>query len=311
VPAAVRGRYFARRTLWVQLATCASLIAAGLLLQWIEPARPEEAAGTGGLGFTLIFATAALCRLISVVLLGISHEPRFHGLARGQRLKSFLSTKRGRSAWRLVAMGAVLQFGVYLASPYFTPYMLSELGFSYAQYMLATVTIVLWKVALLPAWGRMIDHHGARSTYALAAMLVALSPMIWLWAGGLAWVLIAQSCSGFAWAGYDVAYFALQLESSYARTRAQLFAAQLATTGSAQFLGSLVGAAILAWPHGFLYAFGLSLAARLAAAAAIPALVPRTRHGVHLGRRAMLLSVLGLRPRSQLPSDESSSHPPQ
>ncbi len=300
VPAAVRGRYFAMRTLWVQFATCVGLVGAGLLLQWLEPARPEEAAGAGGTGFTLILALAALCRAVSAVLLALSHENRFHGLSRGHRLRRFLATDRGRAAWRLVATGALFQLVVYVSSPYFSPYMLTELGFDYVEFMTATVSIVLWKVAMLPAWGRVIDHHGARSTYALAAVLAALVPLPWLWAKGVVWVLVAQSFSGFAWAGYEVSYFTLLLESSYVRTRAQLFAAQSLANGSGQLLGTLAGGWMLGFSRGFLLVFALSLAGRMALALFVPGLVPAVRHGPHLGRRDVFLRVIGLRPHGGL-----------
>ncbi len=300
VPAAVRGRYFAMRTLWVQFATCAGLVGAGLFLHWIEPARPEEAAGAGGLGFTLVFSLAALSRGVSAVLLALSHEPRFHGLSRGHRLRSFLATDRGRAAWRLVAVGAVFQLVVYISSPYFSPYMLTELGFDYAEFMIATVSIVLWKVAMLPAWGRVIDHHGARPTFALAAVLAAIVPLPWLWADGLGWVLVVQSFSGFAWAGYEVSYFALLLESSYVRTRAQLFAAQSVANGSGQLLGSLVGGAMLQFSGGFVLLFALSVVGRLVLAILVPGLVPAVRRGPHLGRRDIFLRVIGLRPHGGL-----------
>jgi MFS family permease len=319
VPTAMRGRYFAMRTLWVQFATCVGLVGAGLLLHWIEPASPEDAAGAGGSGFTLILALAALSRGISAVLLAISHETRFHGISRGHRLRRFLVTDRGRAAWKLVATGAGFQLLVYLSSPYFSPYMLSELHFDYVEFMLATVSIVIWKVAMLPAWGRVIDHHGARPTYALAAVLAGLVPLPWLWAKGLGWVLVAQSFSGFAWAGYEVSYFTLLLESSYVRTRAQLFAAQSLANGSGQLLGSLAGGAMLGLTRGYFLIFTLSLAGRMALALLVPRLVPAVRHGPHLGRRDVFLRVIGLRPHGGLAyrpmpdglSSPAHEHPPE
>jgi MFS family permease len=298
VPASVRGRYFASRTRWVQFATCAGLVGAGLLLHALEPAAGESA--SAGHGFTLIFAVAALFRTVSVVLLSLSHEPRFRGLSQGHRLRSFLATERGRGAWRLVGAGAAFQLVVYFSSPYFQPYMFAELGFDYAEFMLATVAIVVWKVVMLPAWGRVIDHQGARATFGLAAVLAALVPLPWLWADGLWSVLLAQSFSGFAWAGYEVAYFTLMLESSYVRTRAQLFAAQSIANGSGQLLGGLAGGAILGLSGGYLIAFGASLAGRLALALLVPRLVPPVRRAKHVGRGDVLLRVIGLRPHGGL-----------
>jgi MFS family permease len=312
VPQAIRGRYFARRNRGVHLATLLGLVVGGILLHNIEPASALEAARhlgpTGGRGFALIFSLAAAFRLGSVLLLSACHEPRFRGLARGARLGAFLSTARGSAAWKLLVTGAALQFVVYVASPYFSPFMLTELRFDYATYMLASVCIVAAKVALLPAWGRVIDQHGARSTFALAALLVALVPLPWIWAQGLGWVLVAQAMSGSSWAGHEVSYFTYVLESSYAGTRAHLFAAQSLLNGSAQLLGSLLGAVLLAGLDSFRTLFAISLVARLAVALCIPRLLPVLRGSRQLGRRQLLLRVIGLRAHGGLvhrPIEES------
>ncbi len=300
IPSAVRGRYFGVRSRFVYLATCLSLVASGVLLHWLEPGRAGAVpAGTGGGGFVAAFSVAALARLASALLLATSHEPAFRGLPDAAWTRRFLRTSRGRAAWRLVLVGGLMQLCVYVGSPYFGPYMLKELEFSYLQYMAATVCVVLLKVATLPMWGRSIDAYGGRSIYGLAALLVGLVPIPWLWADGLVWVLIAQGLSGLSWAAYEVSFFSLALEATYKSTRPYLFAAQNVIQGSAQLLGGLLGALLLgAVGQAWLLVFAVSAAARTLVALAVPYVVPRLKARPDVRKRELLLRVVGIRPHS-------------
>jgi MFS family permease len=204
-----------------------------------------------------------------------------------------------------------MQLAVYLASPYFGPFMLEDLEFTYLEYMVSSVTVVTFKSALLPAWGGVVDRHGPRQVYTLAAVLVAIVPLPWLWARGLGWVMAGQALSGFSWAGYEVAFFSNVLESSTKRTRPYVFAAQNVFNGSAQLLGSLCGAAILAAVgHQFRVVFAASLVARLVVAVLVPRLVPRAPGREPIGRRALLLRVVGFRAHGGLVHRPVGDEPP-
>lgn len=294
VPSAVRGRYFALRTRWVHVATLAGVSGAGLLLARLEPGSAIEAAGQGGAGFRLIFLLAAGFRALSAVLMACTSEPRFAGLS--ERLLGFLRTKRGTAIRRVLVLGAALQLLVYAASPYFAPYMLQVLRFGYVEYTVATVCVVLAKVTFLPLWGRVIDDHGPRPTYTLAILLTALIPLPFLFARGLGLVLVAQVLSGMSWAGYEVSHFALILDATFKRTRPQVFAALSVLNGSAQVLGTLLAAPLLLLGGGDLRVlFAFSLVGRLVIGLLAPRLLPQSPNRPPIGRRDLLLRVIGLR----------------
>ncbi|NJN14711.1 MAG: MFS transporter [Planctomycetes bacterium] len=299
VPAEIRGRYFARRNRGVHLATCAGLAFAGFALDWLEPGRAGEvAAGRGGeRGSGSSSDWRGGFRLLSVLLLAFSPEPEFRGVSPPAKVLRFLRTTRGRSAWRMLLTGAGLQFLVYIGSPYFGPFMLEELHFSYAAYMAAAATVVAAKFILLPVWGRLVDQHGARPVYSAAALLVAIVPLPWLWADGLGWVLPAQALSGLSWAAYEVSYFSLLLESSLKQTRPHAFAAQNVLNGTGQLLGSLVGAALIGLTgRDFQLVFLATLIGRLALALFVPRILPADAGRRSPGRGEILLRVIGVRP---------------
>ena len=87
------------------------------------------------------------------------------------------------------------------------------------------------------------------------------------------------------------------LDSTTKRTRPYLFALQNVLNGTGQLLGGLLGVALLSAAHdSYRVVFAASLAARLAVAALAPKLVPARRKARPIGRRALFLRMIGIRP---------------
>ena len=300
VPDDIRGRYFASRNRWVHFTTLLALSASGLLLQELEPAsaiRTATAALPGGTGYRVIFGLAALFRLVSFILLARTYEPRFDGISGTAQVFRFLKTARGSTAWRLLVYGGALMFFVYWGSPYFAPFMLSELKFSYVEYTIATVCIVVAKVSILPFWGRLIDRKEPRLVYRIAVLIVAFVPLPFLMSRGLGLVIVAQALSGASWGGYEVAHFTLLLESTYRRTRPVVFAALNLINGAAQIAGTLSAAPLLGLFDGNVrWLFAASLIGRLSMAVVLPFVVlKRADRPTPRRRRQLLLRTVGMR----------------
>lgn len=295
VPARLRGRYFGHRSRIAYAATFLGLIATGFLLHEVEPKSAAEAGGAGGVGFAAAYATAAVFRLVSTGLLAASPEPRFAGLPGAVRAVGFFRGVRGGRVRRLLLALAALNFAVYVGAPWFAPFMLEELDFGYLEYMAANLCIVGAKIASLPAWGRLVDRTGARSIWSFAVFALALLPLPWLWADGLAWVLVAQALSGVSWAAFEVSQLSLLLETAKSRLRPHVFAAQSVLVGVAQVAGSLCGAA-LAGPLSLRAVFAVTLGARLAVALVVPRTLPPLVGAPHVGRVDLLLRITGIRP---------------
>jgi MFS family permease len=309
VPARLRGRYFSRRNRWAHLATCLSVVACGFSLDWLEPGNAGQvSAGAGGRGYLAIFALAASSRLISAILLALSPEPKFQGLADLKSTIALFRSEGGLSVRRMVMIACLLNLAVYVGSPYFGPFQLQVLHFSYVEYTAATVMVVLTKFLTLYGWGRGIDRYGARSIFLLAAIGVAVVPVPWIFANGLGVVLFAQALSGIAWGGYEVSHFTLLLETADARLRPALVAAMNTFNGLAQLIGSMLGGLLLE-RSGQVYqlVFAVSTMGRLVIAILLAPMVPALRPGI--GRRRLLLRLIGIRvsggvAQGSLPVDE-------
>lgn len=289
VPQRIRGRYFSLRTRAMHLATFAALLCAGGLLVAGPPLGGPQAHA-----FPLLYGLAALARLTSAALIAaapdLSPDP-----AEPSPVASIVPSL-SRTDDRLALGAGLIFFTVYLAAPFFTPYMLEQLQLDYMQFTLATAASVAGKVFSLQRWGRSVDQYGAVSVYRLAIVLLALAPVPWLVVEGFTGVLVAQVFGGFAWAAHEVAFFTLLLDSTSSRERARAYALQSATTGGGQLAGSLAGGALLAVLIDPRALFAASTGARLAAVVVVGLLVAAALRHARLGRRRLLLRVIGLRP---------------
>jgi predicted MFS family arabinose efflux permease len=294
VPLPRRGTYFAHRTRWIHTATFFGLLAGGVVLQSLEP---EATLGeiSPAPGFACIFAVAGLFRVASAMVLLRSPEPRFQGLSTPEKSLQFFRTARGSNAWRLVIGAAVFHIGVYTAAPYFTPFMLKELGISYLAYMAVLGCQTVIKVFTMPLWGRLVDRKGARAAFQLGALFSALIPLPFLWVGNVPGLLLAYLFAGFAWGGYEVALFALMLESSRKRVRPLLFSVQMLCNGVGQVSGSMFGAGLLD-ATGYRLLFLVSFGLRMAVALTMSWLVRDLQPAVPGRREPLLLRIIGYRP---------------
>ena len=190
----------------------------------------------------------------------------------------------------------IVSLAVYVGSPFFTPFMLEELRLDYAQYTVATAAMVACKVLSLRRWGQAVDRFGAAAVYRLAIVLVALIPVPWLFVQGVVGVALAQALSGFSWAAHEIALFSVVLETTPSSQRPRAYALQSISNGLGQLGGSLVGAFIIVGLSDTRQLFAISSGLRLVAAIAVVWALAETFRNVRIGRRRLLLRVMGLRP---------------
>lgn len=309
VPAATRGRWFGFRNRFIYLSTCAGLIAGGTIMQKLAPggvSAPDSAPA-----FAVLLALAAGFRVISGALLLAAPEPRFLGLLARRQVVRAAGTRQGQQALRLVLLGALFHFTVYWSSPYFSPFMLEDLHFSYLQYMAASLVAIVAKMAASLPWGGLVDRRGPRGIFLGSMFAIALIPLPWVWTHGLGLVVAAQLLSGAAWSGFELGYLSLLLENSRSRERPYLFALQSLANGWMQLAGALVAAQlILPRVDGFRDVFVVGSAGRLLVAMAAPLVLAGLVRGPRSSLAQVGWRVFGLRAhggfsvRPLLPSEE-------
>lgn len=264
IPSRLRARFLARRAGLANTAIVTALVAAGLLLEW---GRGVDRALDV---FALVFALALGARVLSAVFLARQSEPLPAPIGEtGVSPEIVHRHLQTGGHGRLLAYLLVFHLSVWIAAPFFTPYMLGPLGMGYAEFMVITTVAFVARVVMLPTIGRLAERLGTRRVLALASLGIAPLPALWLLSDAFWWLFALQLLSGAAWAAFELASLLSFFERIPAHGQATVLTvfnlanAAVIVTGSAIGAGLLwlVGDEALAFPAVML----VSTAARVAA----------------------------------------------
>lgn len=249
IPASVRTSFFAQRGRLGQFATCVGFIVGGLVLQWGEQRERVLPA------FAVIFALAAVSRLVSTALLAVCSEPvppRRRGSGRAEQGHSLglAAVARGMLASPSGAVVSLLWsfvFGAQFSAPYFTPYMLRELGFSYHAFMLVMAASFLAKAVVSPLLGRLASQIGAVRLIAWATVAITPLSLLWLPSVNLGYLVVVQLIAGGCWAAYELAVALLFFEAVNDRERTATVTIYNVGLAVATVAGGCCGGLLLRW----------------------------------------------------------------
>lgn len=200
VPIRLRASYFARRARASQAALVMALLMAGALL---DLGKAEgKIFGT----FGLLFAMALSSRAISAACLASQSEPRPAPIGDTRiSLEMIRGHVRTGGHGRLLVYLLVFQLSVWIAAPYFTPYMLGPLGLSYSEYTWLTACAFAARVLVLPTIGRLVERFGTKRVLLGASVGIAPLPAMWLVSDDFVFLLVLQLVSGAVWAAFELA----------------------------------------------------------------------------------------------------------
>jgi MFS family permease len=199
VPRAIRGRYFGRRSAVAAIVAIVVGYGGGLALDALEAWRR-------GVGFAAVYAGAALAGLCAYVAMRRQHHP---SPRRGPDvpLRTLWREVWAKPDHRRIFVGfAAWNAALGVAVPFWAKYMARDLGMSTADIVAQGTVGSLVGVALLPAWGRVIDRVGTRPVLLANAVCIAGIPFLWLFArpGSLLPVWIDAFAVGVFWTGFNL-----------------------------------------------------------------------------------------------------------
>ena len=290
VPQSVRASYFARRTKFAQAGVMIGFVAGGLALQAGASWDCVIAVFAG------LFLVASACRLLSTAFLASQSEPMPPSAEhRCVPMGEFIRRLRNGADGTLLLYLLSVQGAAQIAGPYFTPYMLKQLHFSYAEYVVLIGVSFAAKVVALPALGRFARRVGAKQLLWFGGIGIAPVSGMWLFSNNFTYLLFVQVLAGATWAAYELAMFLLFFESIPEFERTSLLTTYNFGHAMATALGSLAGGAVLAamdkTPGAYLTVFCLSSVARFATIGLLSRVPATEGQPLLLGRR-----ILGIRP---------------
>ncbi|MBN2015148.1 MAG: MFS transporter [Candidatus Altiarchaeota archaeon] len=231
----VRGRFFGMRNRINGATAFISLFIAGFLLSLFPKEEIMQ-------GFVLIFSIAFIARLVSWHYLKKSEDPPMKSDKENefsfiQYLRRLKETNYGRFALYF----ALMNFSVYIASPFFTVYMLRDLQMPYLEYTIVTASAALTSFLAMTHWGNLADRFGNRRILSFSGMSIVVVPILWLFSKDIIYLIFAQVVSGFVWAGFNLSSMNFVYDNVKPENRTRVFAYHNVLAGVSLFMGSMVG----------------------------------------------------------------------
>ena len=232
VPEGTRGRYFGFRGKICGLVTLVFFFIGGAILHF--------SSADIFLGFSVIFGSAMLFRLVSWYFLSRMYEPPLPNMKRDS-LTDIARNIGSSNLGRFTIYVSLMNFATYVASPFFAVYMLRDLKFDYLTYVVVIATAALATLMFLTFWGKRADRAGNIKVLKITSILVPLVPLLWIGSHQLYYLIPVQILSGFAWAGFNLASTNFVYDASLPEKRTQSIAVFNAMNGGAICPGALLG----------------------------------------------------------------------
>ncbi|MBI4201637.1 MAG: MFS transporter [Chloroflexi bacterium] len=266
VPLHRRGTFLGSRAALGNLVGTSLVLALGFLLdelgQWVM------------WGFTGIFAFAALMRLGSFAMAFNMHEPHLRPSGVQMGLWHFIKTAERTNLGRMVLYVAALYFGVFLAGPYFSIFMLRDLQFSYTTFVFLHTVHVAATIVGSRLWGLYADKHGNVNVVRITGLGISIMPFFWLVSHQVPFLMLVNTFGGLCWSGFTLCSLNYVYEATLPGERSRMVGYLAALGGVGLFLGALLGGLLAGYlPAPFAYPimslFLLSGIVRLVGGAAI------------------------------------------
>ncbi len=300
VPENERAGFFARRNRLMQVALFVATFGGGWIIQALQLQY------SAGIAFAAMFGIAFIARMSSAWFNSRTADVPYEAkLASEVKFKHLFLLPAYRNELWFLGFVALMGFSVQFASPFFTPYMLNNLGLDIGALGTLTAIAIVAKIIAYPYWGHAIDRFKNSTVLMTTALLAPFVPLLWLFSGDFWMLCVFQVFSGFVWAGYDLAMFnsALSLVSRELRpsfiSKYNIFSALASAAGAlagGAFLFAFPGAVLLGF-SGILLVFLLSGLMRLATVLLFSPRIAQGRNVLNKHEdRAMVFRIVAVHP---------------
>ncbi len=261
VPEEKRGAYFGKRnTIISSVGIVAALIAAFFLDYF-------KTKGYLLLAFSILFALAFLFRFISFVLFHKQYSPQFR-----QKKRDYFSfssfVKRFDNFGKFAVYQGFFNFAIMIASPFFTVYMLRELGFSYTVFTATIVSYTIFYLIFLPIAGKFSDRYGNRALTIITNVFFVITPIFYiLFKNPIIIIIAPQLTAGIANAASIISFSNFIYDSVSPRHRGICATYTNIIVGIGVLFGSLAGGLIIDYFHPstinpYIFVFAVAMALR-------------------------------------------------
>lgn len=298
-PENILGEYFGVRNALTGLIVFLTMLGAGLLLQFIQPSLMLYA-------FSAIFAASFIGRLFSsITFTKIDDPPIVLDNTDKTTFRMFVNQLREGNFGYFVLFGTLMTFAISLIGPFFSVYLLNDLGLK-TDYFLYTLIISSSAIASLismPYWGKILDKFGTIKILKVTGLLAVFFPLTLIFVRDPYLLIFTELLSGVIFSGFNLClanfifeFFKAEKIIKYASFQAVLF-------GTATFFGIILSGYIQTMPLSigilsspFYVVCAIAIIARFVVYSSLIKKVKEVRETKEISEKALVLSVLTFEP---------------
>ncbi|MCU0519499.1 MAG: MFS transporter [Anaerolineae bacterium] len=259
VPQEHRGRYFSSRNLMQAITTMLMVPLAGAIIETAgEPVGYQIALGIAfcvGLAASYAFSRIPEQRRSAVRRASVAEQVR----------SLWQAVTRSRPFLVFILIRILFDLGLMVGGPYFTTFQVEVLQSPASTIGLLVTLRSFTRMIGLRFWGRLLDQRGARWVITAACLFIPALPMVYTVASRPWHIAFVDVPSGFLFAGYELAAFALMLELLEGEDNTQAAAGYMTLSSAVSIAGPLIGGWLIS-RFGYSGDFVVSGAIRAAAA---------------------------------------------
>jgi hypothetical protein len=247
IPGRIRKQFLAARMRTSQVVMLLAMPAAGLAIQ------ASSRSGYELFCFGALLLAAAGSRYYSTYMLGRKSEHESWVVLAAPtkaELTRHSSTEWNREevtrvAWLAIPYFAATHFAIFIAGPYYAPFMLRNMQLNYLHFMFLIVLSFVGRVFMLRWTGRLAKRHGTGWVLMLGS--AGLVPLAGLWYFHDSFLLLCclQLISGAAWGCYEYGVMMLLVEKVTGPKRLAILSWINSFNGLGMVAGMLVGGSLL------------------------------------------------------------------
>ena len=243
VPENFRGRYFAKRNLITNAIALIGILSLSFFLDWFNSLEIVF------LGFSIIFIFGFFSRGISAFLFTKHYYPPFNFEQKDHIKFSTMIKEIPKSNFgRFTLFVSLLTLGQWIAGPFFSVYMLSDLGFDYSIFILVNVSSSVIALFIFPILGKLSDKFGNVRLLQIGAIIIPLLPILWIFFNTpLGLILGPQLLGGIGWTSFNLATSNFIYDNIAGKMRGAYIAFYNFIIGISILIGGMAGGLIITY----------------------------------------------------------------
>ncbi len=243
IPEEGRGRYFAKRNLINNIIALSGTLLIAIMLDWYKAIEMVI------WGFVFVFLIGCITRIFSFIFFTQHYFPPFDFQPTDHiKFTDFVRELPKSNFGHFTIFVALLVFGQWIAGPFFTIYMLEELGFTYTELILVNLSTSAFGLFLFPVFGKIADKYGNVLLLRLGAIIIPFLPFMWLFLRTPTEIILGpQLFGGIGWTAFNFATSNMIYDNIPAHKRGEYVAFYNIFLGIGIISGGIIGSLLVAF----------------------------------------------------------------